>query len=73
MPPDDGVRLRHLEDAAERSIHFASDQSRADLDLDDMRMLAITKRVEIVGEAAKQVRVDLPALVELIPPPVSDT
>ncbi len=55
MPPDDDVRLRHLVDAAERAIRFASGRSRADLDIDDMLSLALTKLVEIVGEAAKQV------------------
>ncbi len=55
MPPDDEVRLRHLVDAAETAIRFASDRSRADLDTDEMLALALTKLVEIVGEAAKQV------------------
>ena len=55
MPPDDDVRLRHLTDAATTAIRFASDRSRADLDTDEMLTLALTKLVEIVGEAAKQV------------------
>jgi uncharacterized protein with HEPN domain len=55
MPPDDEVRLRHLADAAETAIRFASDRRRADLDTDEMLTLALTKLVEIVGEAAKQV------------------
>ena len=108
MQPDDEVRLRHLVDAAETAIRFASDRSRADLDTDEMLALALTKLVEIVGEAAKQVsgetkdahpeipwsaaarmrdrlvhhyfdidldvlwstvRQDLPALLEVVPPP----
>lgn len=55
MPPDDVVRLRHLIDAAETAIRFTSDRNRADLDTDEMLTLALTKLVEIVGEAAKQV------------------
>lgn len=55
MPPDDAVRLRHLIDAAETAIRFTSDRRRADLDADQMLTLALTKLVEIVGEAAKQV------------------
>lgn len=55
MPPDDDVRLRHLIDAAETAIRFAARRSRADLDSDEMLTLALTKLVEIVGEAAKQV------------------
>lgn len=55
MPPDDDVRLRHLVDAAERAIQFTVGRSRSDLDTDEMLTLALTKLVEIVGEAAKQV------------------
>ena len=55
MPPDDDVRLRHLVDAAERAIQFTADRTRSDLDTDEMLTLALTKLVEIVGEAAKQV------------------
>ncbi len=55
MPPDDDVRLRHLIDAAETAIRFARGRTRADLDNDEMLTLALTKLVEIVGEAAKQV------------------
>jgi uncharacterized protein with HEPN domain len=55
MPPDDDVRLRHLIDAAETAIRFTSARHRADLDTDEMLTLALTKLVEIVGEAAKQV------------------
>lgn len=55
MPPDDDVRLRHLIDAAKTASRFASGRSRADLDTDEMLTLALTKLVEIVGEAAKQV------------------
>ena len=55
MPPDDDARLRHLIEAAETAVSFARGRSRADLDGDQMLVLALTKLVEIVGEAAKQV------------------
>ncbi len=55
MPPDDDVRLRHLFESAETAIRFVEGRSRADLDHDEMLRLALTKLVEIVGEAAKQV------------------
>lgn len=55
MPPDDDVRIRHLIDAADTAARFVSDRSRDDLDTDEMLTLALTKLVEIVGEAAKQV------------------
>lgn len=55
MPPDDAIRIRHLIEAAETAMRFADGRSRADLDDDEMLRLALTKLVEIVGEAAKQV------------------
>ena len=63
MPPDDDIRLRHLIEAAETAIRFATDRSRADLDNDEMLTLALTKLVEIVGEAAKQVSQETKRLI----------
>lgn len=54
-PPDDIIRLRHLRDAAEKAIAYTQDRSRQDLEDDELLRLAVTKLVEIVGEAAKQV------------------
>ncbi|MEX1009677.1 MAG: HepT-like ribonuclease domain-containing protein [Acidimicrobiia bacterium] len=51
----DDIRLRHLRDAAASAIAFTQGRDRADLDDDEMLRLALTKLVEIVGEAAKQV------------------
>jgi uncharacterized protein with HEPN domain len=53
--PDDQTRLSHLIEAAEKAIAFASGRSRRDLESDELLRLALTKLVEIVGEAAKQV------------------
>ena len=55
MPPDDDVRLRHLFESAETAMRFVEGRSRIDLNQDEMLRLALTKLVEIVGEAAKQV------------------
>jgi Uncharacterized conserved protein len=56
MPqPDDDVRIAHLIEAAEKAVAFAADRDRAALDADELLRLALTKLVEIVGEAAKQV------------------
>lgn len=55
MPPDDDIRLQHLRDAAVTAARFVEGRSRHDLDDDEMLCLALTKLVEIVGEAAKQV------------------
>jgi uncharacterized protein with HEPN domain len=54
-PLDDVVRLRHLREAAEKAIEFSVGTTRSDLEGDELLRLALTKLVEIVGEAAKQV------------------
>lgn len=58
MQPDDEVRLLHLREAATTALRFAAERTRPDLDDDEMLRLALTKLVEIVGEAAKQVSLD---------------
>lgn len=55
MPPDDDVRIRHMVDAVQTALRFVEAKERADFDTDEMLVLALTKLVEIVGEAAKQV------------------
>lgn len=55
MPPEDAIRLRHLVDAAAKAVEFASNRKREDLTEDELLRLALTKLVEIVGEAAKQI------------------
>jgi len=66
MQPEDHVRLRHLVDAASTAGRFITGRSRSDLDEDEMLRLALTKLVEIVGEAAKQIssagRAELPGI-----------
>lgn len=42
-------------EAAQKEIEFCRGRSRGDLDSDELLRLALTKLVEIVGEAAKQV------------------
>lgn len=54
-PPDDLVRLQHLRDAAQKAITFSAGKTRGSLDDDELLRLALTKLVEIVGEAAKQI------------------
>jgi uncharacterized protein with HEPN domain len=54
MPPPDEIRIRHLREAAEKAVAYAAGRSRMDLESDELLRLALTKLVEIVGEAAKQ-------------------
>jgi uncharacterized protein with HEPN domain len=55
MTPADRWRLQHMADAAELAIGFIAGRSPADLRTDPMLRLALTRAVEIVGEAAAQV------------------
>ena len=59
MPPDDDARLRHLIDAATKAVAWTQTRDRVALDEDEMLRLALTKLVEIVGEAAKQVTAEI--------------
>lgn len=59
MKPDqrarDEGRLRDMLTYAREAVGFAEGQSRADLESDSLRELAIERATEIVGEAAKNV------------------
>lgn len=67
MPPDDRARLSHLIEAAEKAIEFVNARTRQDLDDDEQLRLALTKLVEIVGEAAKQVTESTRAAAPVVP------
>lgn len=54
-PPEDVVRLAHLREAGEKALRYSQGTSRKALEEDEILRLALTKLVEIVGEAAKQV------------------
>jgi hypothetical protein len=55
---DDRTRLTHMLDAARQAVAFTSGRTRADLDQDLQLALALTRLVEIVGEAANNVAPD---------------
>lgn len=52
---DDTVPMRHMLDQAREAAAFISGKSRADLARDRVLQLALTKAVEIIGEAARRV------------------
>jgi uncharacterized protein with HEPN domain len=52
---DDGVRLRHMLDAARKALEFVQERQRADLDTDEMFELAVIRLLEVLGEAARGV------------------
>lgn len=55
MLPDDRWRVHHMVDAAEHALQFVKARRREDLANDAMLRLALTRAIEIVGEAAAQV------------------
>lgn len=67
MRPDDKIRLRHLTEAASKAVGYCAGHQRADLDEDELLRLAVTKLVEIVGEAAKHITPELRAAAPNVP------
>lgn len=64
---DDGVRLRHMLDGARNALAFVQGRARSDLDSDLQLTLALTRIVEIIGEAAKNVSPETRARFAQIP------
>ena len=58
MSPDDVIRLRHMTEAAESALRFCRGRTRADRDTDDTLRFALTRAVEIIGEAATRLSID---------------
>ena len=56
---DDSVTIRQMLDAAQKAIQYASDIDFEGFKLDELRVLAITRLLEILGEAARRVSQDL--------------
>lgn len=52
---DDVTRLRHMIDAARKTLEFTTGRTRADLDRDELLALALVRLLEIIGEAARHV------------------
>lgn len=63
----DRVRLLHMRDAVSQALEFTRTRTRADLDADAMLMLAVTRLLEIIGEAAKGVSQPTRALTAAVP------
>ena len=56
---DDPSRLRHMLDAARKAVEFSSGKDRGSLDSDEKLLLSLTRLLEIIGEAAKNVSPEL--------------
>ncbi len=55
MQPEDRVRIQHMIGAAESAARFLRGRQRQDLDHDEMLCFALTRAIEIIGEAASRV------------------
>jgi len=52
---DDAARRRHMLDHARKAVRLAQGRTRADLEGDELFGLAMTRLLEVVGEAATHV------------------
>jgi len=59
MQHDDVSRLRHMLDAARKAVEFSKGKDRGSLDSDEQLLLSLTRLLEIIGEAAKNISSDL--------------
>jgi len=55
MQRDDRIYIRHILDAAHKALHFTANQSREDLNNNEMLAISLVHLLEIVGEAANGV------------------
>lgn len=55
MRKDDSVRLLHMLEAARETISFAANKTKESLAVDRQLVLALTKDIEIIGEAAANI------------------
>jgi uncharacterized protein with HEPN domain len=64
--PDDDLRLGHMLQYARKALRVSHGRSRIDLESDEGLVLALTKALEVIGEAANRVsrgrRAKLPAV-----------
>jgi len=67
MAPSDSIRIQHILDALEESFLFAKGKSREDLNNDRILVLSLIKEIEIIGEAASKISVELKTKYSEIP------
>lgn len=66
---DDRVRLQHMLDHAREACGMATGRNRADLDGDRQFSLALTRLMEIIGEAAARVPPEISMALPDVPWP----
>jgi len=63
----DVIRLRHMFDACKKALQFTKEKSRNDLETDEQLTLALVRLMEILGEAATKVTLEVQNRHLLIP------
>ena len=64
---ENALRMRHMLDASREAMTLAKGKARKDLDGDRLLALALTRLLEIMGEAAGRVSKEIQALHPEIP------
>jgi uncharacterized protein with HEPN domain len=67
MLPEDRIRIQHMVDASYDAIHFVNGLELGDVEGNRLLLLALVKCVEILGEAASRVSVELRQQTPQIP------
>lgn len=52
---EDRIRLTHMLDSAKRALRISSGLDAASLAADEVRMLAVVKSIEVIGEASTKI------------------
>lgn len=52
---EDRVRVIHMLDSARRAIRIADGMTQSSLEADEVRLLAVVKSIEVIGEASTKV------------------
>ena len=69
MPTPDAIRLRHMREAAVTALEMAVGYDRADLSANTVLAMALTRCLEILGEAASKISPEVCARFPAIPFP----
>jgi uncharacterized protein with HEPN domain len=67
MQQSDTIRIKHMIEAAEEAISFAEGKERKDLNGERMLVLSVIKEIEMIGEAAAKISVEVRGKKSQIP------
>lgn len=67
MPSFDAIRLRHMREAAAAAVEMAAGHDRAELSRNQVLAMALTRCLEILGEAASKMSPEVRLRFSAIP------